>query len=79
MKWYKLFSISLLLLLLYSCKSDIKRVDKDFHFTLLKHDETNIDFNNKLTENDSVNFLTNQYMYIGSGIGIGDFNNDGLP
>ncbi len=39
---------------------------------------TGIDFNNKVTESDSVNFYTNEYMYIGAGVAVGDFNNDGL-
>jgi enediyne biosynthesis protein E4 len=56
--------------------TDIK--NKGLHFSLLSKGETNIDFNNQLTENDSVNFFTNEYMYIGSGVGVGDFNNDGL-
>jgi hypothetical protein len=49
------------------------------HFTILDKDRTGIDFDNQLTESDSVNFYTNEYMYIGSGVGIGDFNRDGLP
>ncbi|HKZ68186.1 MAG TPA: VCBS repeat-containing protein [Chitinophagaceae bacterium] len=40
---------------------------------------TNISFNNKITESDSINVFTNEYMYNGSGVGIGDFNNDDLP
>lgn len=64
--------------LLFSCTSKNSNVDKDFHFTLLPSSETNIHFNNQLTENDSANFLTNQYIYIGSGVGAADFNNDGL-
>ena len=40
--------------------------------------KTNINFNNKITENDSINVFENEYMYNGSGVGIGDFNNDGL-
>ena len=60
-----------------ACKhTDIK--NKGLHFSLLNKGETNIDFNNQVTENDSVNFFTNEYMYIGSGVGVGDFNNDGL-
>ncbi|MEO6541303.1 MAG: VCBS repeat-containing protein, partial [Ferruginibacter sp.] len=39
---------------------------------------SNINFNNKITESDSVNVYDNEYMYNGSGVGIGDFNNDGL-
>ena len=48
-------------------------------FSLVDKSVTNIDFNNQLTESDSVNFLKDQYIYIGSGVGVGDFNNDGLP
>ena len=68
-----------LMLLIHGCDTKKSVVDKDFHFTLLDKSETNISFNNKLVESDSVNFLTNQYIYIGSGAGVGDFNNDGLP
>ena len=50
----------------------------DFYFTLMHANETNIYFNNKITESDSVNVFENEYMYNGSGVGIGDFNNDGL-
>ncbi len=44
----------------------------------MEEGHTGITFNNKLVESDSINFLTNQYIYIGSGVGIADFNNDGL-
>ncbi len=71
-------SLTLLIFVFNSCKTNNPGIDKDFHFTLLTNDETGIDFNNKLTESDSVNFLTNQYIYIGSGVGVADFNNDGL-
>src|SRR5664279_5644311 len=36
-------------------------------------------FSNDITESDSVNLMVNEYTYMGSGVGIGDFNNDGLP
>jgi len=44
----------------------------------MKADETNINFNNEITESDSVNVFKNEYMYNGAGVGVGDFNNDGL-
>ncbi|MEO8568225.1 MAG: VCBS repeat-containing protein [Ginsengibacter sp.] len=78
MRLYKSFIAVLFLFILHGCKTNTSKTDPDFHFTLLPKSETNIDFNNKLTDNDSINFLTNQYMYIGSGLGVGDFNNDGL-
>lgn len=75
-KIYLLFF--LLPLIIDGCKNNTATADK-FHFTLLNSNETNISFNNKITESDSVNIFTNEYMYNGSGVGIGDFNNDGLP
>jgi hypothetical protein len=41
--------------------------------------QTGIDFSNDIKENDSVNLFANEYAYMGGGVGIGDFNNDGLP
>ena len=63
-------------MLLSGCNNDDN--EQGFHFTLMKPSHTNIDFNNTLTESDSVNFLINQYIYIGGGVAAGDFNNDGL-
>lgn len=68
---------ALTLLLLYSCQTK-KANPGDFHFTLMPSSQTKVDFNNKLTENDAVNFLVDQYIYIGAGVAVGDFNNDGL-
>ena len=59
-----------------STKGDAKK--DGFTFSLLPSGSTNIEFNNQITESDSVNFYTNEYMYIGSGVAAGDFNNDGL-
>jgi enediyne biosynthesis protein E4 len=47
-------------------------------FELLPATETGIDFENRLTESDTLNVLTFEYIYNGGGVGIGDFNNDGL-
>ena len=74
----KIYLLLFLLPFINGCKNNNAVADQ-FHFTQLKADETNIGFNNKITENDSVNVFTNEYMYNGSGVGIGDFNNDGLP
>jgi enediyne biosynthesis protein E4 len=74
-KLYLLFV--LLPFIFYGCKNNNASADK-FHFTSVKPSESNINFNNKITESDSVNVFTNEYMYNGSGVGIGDFNNDGL-
>ncbi len=47
-------------------------------FTLLSPKHTSIHFSNRITENDSVNILDNEYVYNGGGVAIADFNNDGL-
>lgn len=66
------------LLTLHSCNTTPDGPKDALHFTSMKAFHTNIDFNNKLIENDAVNFLIDQYIYIGAGVAAGDFNNDGL-
>jgi hypothetical protein len=39
---------------------------------------TGIDFNNQVTESDSLNLLNYEYFFNGAGVGAGDLNNDGL-
>jgi hypothetical protein len=48
-------------------------------FQQLSSSQTGINFNNKITENDSMNIIDRQDIYNGGGVGIGDFNRDGLP
>jgi len=48
-------------------------------FKKLAPDQTNINFSNTLKENDSLNYFTYAYIYMGGGISTGDINNDGLP
>lgn len=40
---------------------------------------TGVTFANTITTNDSVNLLTDPYIYNGGGVGVGDIDNDGLP
>ena len=39
---------------------------------------SNISFSNRISESDTLNILKYEYIYNGSGVGLGDFNNDGL-
>ncbi len=41
--------------------------------------ESGIKFNNSIRETESLNIINYQYLYNGAGVGIGDFNRDGLP
>jgi hypothetical protein len=56
---------------LQSCESQ-----EDSLFTELSADETGIQFSNRITENDTMNILTFEYVYNGGGVALGDFNND---
>jgi hypothetical protein len=47
-------------------------------FKLLPATYTGVSFANNLTENDTLNILNQANIYNGGGVGIGDFNNDGL-
>ena len=48
-------------------------------FRAVPSSRTDIEFNNLITENDSFNVMSYEYIYNGAGIGAGDLNNDGLP
>jgi hypothetical protein len=48
-------------------------------FTLMNSKQTGVDFTNNIHEDDSLNVLRYEYLYNGAGVGVGDFNNDGLP
>jgi hypothetical protein len=67
----------LLIPLLSGCNDRVRETDALFE--LLPSDVTGITFNNKITTDDSINILSYEYLYNGGGVGIGDFNNDGLP
>ncbi len=47
-------------------------------FELLSAERTGIDFNNKINESPTFNHYFYSQMYVGSGVAIGDINNDGL-
>ncbi|MFT4838708.1 MAG: hypothetical protein ACI9V9_000616, partial [Oleispira sp.] len=48
-------------------------------FNLLPSEETGIDFNNSIEESKYFNHYFFGQIYLGSGVAIGDINNDGLP
>ncbi|MFN3783300.1 MAG: VCBS repeat-containing protein [Spirosomataceae bacterium] len=64
--------ILFLLLTFASCQK------KKSVFTRLSPEQTGVHFVNQITESDSVNILVHDYVYNGGGVGIADFNNDGL-
>ncbi len=71
MKLYKLLFACCICCVLFSC------TNKNTLFQQISVAHSGIDFNNKITENDSINPLDVVNIYNGGGVGIGDFNNDG--
>ena len=72
---YKNNAISFLLLyLIFSCTPQ-----RETLFSRLSSEETQVTFTNLITESDSFNILTNEYIFNGGGVAVSDFNNDGLP
>ena len=72
--FFRLFSVLLVYIffLLQSCNDDRSL----FHQVSSKH--SGIHFNNLIKENDSINPIDVTNIYNGGGVGIGDFNKDGL-
>ena len=69
--------LALCQLLAISCKENSK--PGATLFSKLDPGTSGVHFSNTITENDSVNLVVDEYTYMGSGVGVGDFNNDGLP
>ncbi len=63
---------AIILFLIFSCNSE------NSHFQQISSSHSGIHFVNRIIENDSVNQLDNGNIFNGGGVGIGDFNNDGL-
>jgi hypothetical protein len=69
------FNFSLLILycsLVTACKSNIPL------FKEVSSEHSGIHFNNQIVENDTLNPIDVTNIYNGGGVGVGDFNNDGL-
>lgn len=48
-------------------------------FSKISSSHSGIHFRNDIPENDSVNIIDQSNVFNGGGVGIADFNNDGLP
>ncbi len=75
------FSLLLLLYVLSGCNEkpdDKKQVPVNTLFVSLSPSQTNINFQNTLTEGLNTNILMYEYFYNGGGVAAGDFNKDGL-
>jgi hypothetical protein len=69
---FRLTPFALFLLTVSACSP------KHTLFKKISSSHSGIHFNNKIIESDSINPLNVVNIYNGGGVGIGDFNNDGL-
>jgi hypothetical protein len=76
-KYWSGVIILLISVLVFSCKSGRSDLSKPL-FTLLDSKHTNIDFINDVEYTEEYNTYTYRNFYNGAGVGLGDFNNDGL-
>lgn len=80
-RFFKVFFLGSFLF--YGCNEKQKNAETTVEtgnhlFTLLSPEQTNISFQNTLTEGLNTNILMYEYFYNGGGVASGDFNNDGL-
>ena len=77
----RLLTGGLFLIFLFACspKSEDSLSDKSSLFLLLNENQTKIDFINQVEYTEEYNTYTYRNFYNGAGVGLGDFNNDGLP
>jgi enediyne biosynthesis protein E4 len=69
-----LLSLSILLLAL----GIIAQTPRKMLFKAVPSSESGVNFTNALRESPVLNIITYEYYYNGGGVGLGDFNNDGL-
>lgn len=75
---YLFYLIILILFAGNSCKIEQQKSVDQKLFRLHSAESTGINFSNKLTETPELNAFVFNYMYNGAGVGVADFNNDGL-
>ncbi|NNE75905.1 MAG: hypothetical protein HKN31_02410, partial [Pricia sp.] len=68
------FIITLLVLFITGCVDNHPVA----RFVVVDTAKSHLDFNNELTENDSINIIDNEFVYNGAGVALGDLNGDNL-
>lgn len=73
MKYLSIFIVLLLGFYISACNKT------ETLFELKSPNSTGITFNNEIIETDSFNILTDEYIFNGGGVSVGDFDQNGLP
>jgi hypothetical protein len=75
----KITGVALVSIIIVSISCDSGNNGKNLMlFGKLSSRVTGIAFENTLTESDTLNYFLYPYIYMGGGVSVGDFNNDGL-
>ena len=74
----KMNKLLFLICLFASLSCTKKEVDSYTIFSKKTAKQSGLQFTNKLTETDSLNYFNYTYIYMGGGVSAGDINNDGL-
>jgi len=75
--FFKSFAIPVCFIAFMIANTGCRHKEKGL-FSALDPSESGIHFSNDVQDTDSTNSLINEFGYLGGGVGIGDFNNDGL-
>ena len=71
------FSLFIVFAFLIACsQGEDKR--STTYFSQLSSSTSGVSFSNNIIENDTLNYFTFPYLYMGGGVSVGDINNDGL-
>jgi hypothetical protein len=74
---YPVFWLIVISCIFFSCKPE-KINNESPAFQKLSSGKTKVTFHNTLTETDTLNYFLYPYIYMGGGVSVADFNNDGL-
>jgi fucose permease len=74
---YHVVLLIVIFCIFFSCKPE-KINHEGPLFQKLSSAKTNVTFHNTLTETAVFNYFLYPYIYMGGGVSVGDFNNDGL-
>ncbi|WP_207514493.1 VCBS repeat-containing protein [Longitalea luteola] len=70
--------IAITIITLLHCTALVPAVAQAPLFEFLTPRQTNIKFENRISETENLNVLAYEYFYNGGGVAVGDINNDGL-
>ena len=76
--WTLLFLVLLSFACVDEAPNEAATNNAKYMLELLSETQTNIDFKNTVIETPTANSLVYEYLYNGSGVALGDINNDGL-